>query len=623
MQFVNYRFVLLIIMAWVCALSAQAQQGVHAAGAEGSGSGGSQSFTIGQVFFLSYGDVNTTLGDGVQQAYPTGVCPPGSEYATPQIFFEDLDGDGFGNDEVILESCNTPEGYVLVGGDCDETNPLIYPGAPEFCTGLDNNCDGIVEDDCPQMIVKGFQDIVIANGSTQVSGINGTLMGSVALSEGISRTFTIYNEGLSPLILSGQPLVAIEGDDASFFSIVSQPSLSTIPAGGTTSFTVRYLGASSYGYREVTLSIISNDPVNNPYTFVVGAGTSATRMLVKGNGIGIVNGDMIPAAADFTDFGAVNYNSNRTRTFAIHNLTIPTLILSGNPRVQIHGPDAHMFTVTTQPPSTITSYQNRQFQVRFDASVVGEFEAWVEIASNDEGASVYIFGIKASVLAPNMQMRYNSVSGAIIEHEDDMPTIAKGTDFGVRAVNSTRTHTFYVRNLSGGGILWLGGSPRVDIIGAGASMFQVATMPGQSISSGGNSMLRINYKPTAAGVHHATVRIVSNQEEKNPYVFDIVGATPNAMPWDGQDNAMNASDVPYSLSLYPNPAHNELFIEIDGNEMEDVSIELIDVIGRVLLVAPFPGTQHRLDISVLPPGMYMLKVLQKEKITNSLKFIKQ
>ena len=44
----------------------------------------------------------------------------------------DVDGDGFGD-----ASC---------GDDCDDTNPAIFPGADELCDGVDNNCDGEVDE---------------------------------------------------------------------------------------------------------------------------------------------------------------------------------------------------------------------------------------------------------------------------------------------------------------------------------------------------------------------------------------------------------------------------------------------------------------------------------------------
>jgi hypothetical protein len=61
-------------------------------------------------------------------------------------FYNDDDGDGFGGTDTI-EACSLPLGYVEISGDCDDADPNIYPGSEEICDGLDNNCDGQVDED--------------------------------------------------------------------------------------------------------------------------------------------------------------------------------------------------------------------------------------------------------------------------------------------------------------------------------------------------------------------------------------------------------------------------------------------------------------------------------------------
>ncbi|AKQ67577.1 putative lipoprotein [Myxococcus hansupus] len=54
----------------------------------------------------------------------------------------DEDGDGFGGG-LAVQACTSPgPGFVDRDGDCNDGNPFTYPGAPEICDGLDNNCDG-------------------------------------------------------------------------------------------------------------------------------------------------------------------------------------------------------------------------------------------------------------------------------------------------------------------------------------------------------------------------------------------------------------------------------------------------------------------------------------------------
>jgi hypothetical protein len=60
--------------------------------------------------------------------------------------------DGVDNncDCTVDEGCsdNDGDGYAM-GVDCDDTNGDVYPGATEVCDGLDNDCDGIVDDGNP------------------------------------------------------------------------------------------------------------------------------------------------------------------------------------------------------------------------------------------------------------------------------------------------------------------------------------------------------------------------------------------------------------------------------------------------------------------------------------------
>ncbi|MEC8380079.1 MAG: MopE-related protein [Myxococcota bacterium] len=73
-------------------------------------------------------------------------CDGQIDEGVTETFYADADGDGFGDSTITVDACEAPSGYVPVANDCDDTNMDIYPGAPEFCDGLDTNCDGSIDD---------------------------------------------------------------------------------------------------------------------------------------------------------------------------------------------------------------------------------------------------------------------------------------------------------------------------------------------------------------------------------------------------------------------------------------------------------------------------------------------
>jgi len=63
-------------------------------------------------------------------------------------WYQDLDGDGFGDSTVSDLDCYQPNGFAGNDGDCDDANPDAFPGNPELCDGFDNNCDGTIDEGC-------------------------------------------------------------------------------------------------------------------------------------------------------------------------------------------------------------------------------------------------------------------------------------------------------------------------------------------------------------------------------------------------------------------------------------------------------------------------------------------
>ncbi len=88
---------------------------------------------------------NAEVCDEVDNNCNGRVDEPGAE--DELTWYTDNDGDGYGDIDYSTTSCSQPPGYVDNALDCNDVFSDVSPDALEYCDGVDNNCDGAVDED--------------------------------------------------------------------------------------------------------------------------------------------------------------------------------------------------------------------------------------------------------------------------------------------------------------------------------------------------------------------------------------------------------------------------------------------------------------------------------------------
>jgi PKD repeat protein len=121
-----------------------------------SDSYGDPEFTISSCTQpAGYVDNNRDCNDGAAAIKPgaTEICDGIDNDCDGMIdenvkttFYLDGDNDGYGS-ATTVQACSSPEGYVSIGGDCNDSDPAVNPGTSEVCSnGKDDNCNAVTDE---------------------------------------------------------------------------------------------------------------------------------------------------------------------------------------------------------------------------------------------------------------------------------------------------------------------------------------------------------------------------------------------------------------------------------------------------------------------------------------------
>lgn len=133
-------------------------------------------------------------------------------------FFQDADGDGYGNPAVTIAACVAPVGYVVIGTDCNDAVASINPGAIDICLdGIDNDCNGVIDNiGQPGGCILITTNVVSPTCNTVINNFSVTVLANF-ISGAQGYRFRIKNVVTNVVIIADRPVNS--------FALVNYPGI--------------------------------------------------------------------------------------------------------------------------------------------------------------------------------------------------------------------------------------------------------------------------------------------------------------------------------------------------------------------------------------------------------------
>ena len=130
--------------------------------------------------------------------------------ATATTWYADADADGYGTSSSSSVACNAPSAHVDDATDCDDADADVNPIADEVCDEVDNDCDGLIDDDDDSTVEACWGGLVVDDLRAGDLVVSEVMQNPSAVSDSDGEWFELYVDTSTDVDLEGLWIV----DDA-------------------------------------------------------------------------------------------------------------------------------------------------------------------------------------------------------------------------------------------------------------------------------------------------------------------------------------------------------------------------------------------------------------------------
>jgi uncharacterized delta-60 repeat protein len=224
----------------------------------------------------------------------------------------------------------------------------------------------------------------VTRSATTIPTAGTDALGAIPAGAATTVTYSIANQGGSPLLLTGTPNLVVVSLGANVSSAVVTTNPGTpIAAGNATTFVITYT-VSAAGVFDFSVSIDNNDPAASPYLWTVsGTGTAPDPEM------DVTRNSVVIADSGTDSIGSTLSGQSATLSYVIENNGAGSLNLTGAPLVEVSGEINCSAVVILSPPATTAPSASSSFEVSVSPASVGAFSFTISIANNDPDENPY------------------------------------------------------------------------------------------------------------------------------------------------------------------------------------------------------------------------------------------